>query len=46
VLPPTVLGAIGYGVYWCLERVSTAIGRLRGTEVDPSATEPIGYEQF
>ena len=46
VLPPTVLGAMGYGAYWCFEQLASLVGRLRGTEIDPDEIEPIAYEQF
>jgi hypothetical protein len=44
IVPPTVIGAAGFGVYWVLE---TVLGGLVGIfSRDVAGDEPYGYETF
>ena len=49
VLPPTLLGAVGFAVYWCLEQAALVVGDIvRVCRRQPPKGEgvPISYEQF
>ena len=51
VLPPTVLGAVGYGAYWILEAVAGIVGtawkHLRSEPSPPEGRpEPMSYSEF